>query len=205
MVSCPKVVTLPGIGTAWELGHNSAVFPLLCPGESVPRGLSGRIARFCAFTIVSLGFGSVSFAEPPTPIDRIVVYKHQRQMVLLSEGRQVKVYRVALGIDPLGPKRREGDHRTPEGSYVLDARNEHSQYYKSFHISYPGPRDLARARKLGYRPGGAIMVHGTPSAFAAPIGSQPDDWTEGCIAVTNQEMDELWKMVDVGTPIDIRP
>ncbi len=179
------------------------MFPLLGPGNRSLRGFPGRVATLCA--VFALLLSTAALAEPPTPIDRIVVYKHQRQMVLFSEGRQVKVYRVALGVVPVGPKRREGDHRTPEGSYVLDARNEHSQYYKSFHISYPAPGDLARARKQGYRPGGDIMLHGTPPEFAAPVHSKPADWTEGCIAVTNEEMDELWKLVAVGTPIDIRP
>jgi len=139
-------------------------------------------------------------------VDRILVLKQQRKMVLLSEGKEIKQYRIALGEQPVGPKQRQGDHRTPEGSYTLDARNPHSQYYKAFHISYPNTEDLEVARKLSVKPGGAIMLHGTPKEFAPPHkGDPPDDWTDGCIAVTNEEMDELWIMVRVGTPIEIKP
>ena len=147
---------------------------------------------------------SAAHADSPS-VDRIVVYKHQRRMVLLAHGRPLKSYRVALGLDPIGAKHREGDHRTPEGTYVLDWRNDQSKYYKSLHISYPSPEDLKRAEHAGVRPGGAIMLHGTPPEFAAPKGQKPYDWTEGCIAVTNPEMDEILKLVAVGTPIEIRP
>jgi murein L,D-transpeptidase YafK len=135
-------------------------------------------------------------------IDRIVVYKSERKMVLFSNGKEMKSYRVALGAQPLGPKQRRGDHKTPEGEYVLDSRNIHSHFYKAFHISYPGPEDIQRARKLGVSPGGDVMLHGLPE------GSKwgGEDWTDGCIAVTsNKEMDELWDIVRVGTPIEIKP
>lgn len=150
--------------------------------------------------------GIVRAETTVSSVDRIIVYKHRRRMVLLSGGREIKSYSVALGMEPVGAKRREGDHRTPEGLYFLDARNDRSHYYKAFHISYPGPKDREFARKHRVPPGGDIMLHGTPAEFAPPEGQNtPDDWTDGCIAVRNTEMDELLQLVAVGTPIEIRP
>jgi murein L,D-transpeptidase YafK len=145
-------------------------------------------------------------AGAPDGIDRVIVYKQQRKMVLLSQGKQVKAYRVALGGQPVGAKQRQGDHRTPEGSYLLDSRNAHSQFYKAFHISYPNPKDSAAAKKLGVSPGGDIMLHGLPKDYAWLGKAHTQvDWTDGCIAVTNEEMDEIWEAVPVGTPIEIKP
>jgi murein L,D-transpeptidase YafK len=139
-------------------------------------------------------------------VDRVVVYKQQRKLVLLSGGKEVRSYTIALGREPAGPKMRQGDHRTPEGTYVLDGRNSNSHYYKAFHISYPSAKDVAAARKLGVSPGGDIMLHGLPTRYAwAEKVHTLRDWTNGCIAVSNEEMDELWSLVHVGTPIDIKP
>ena len=139
-------------------------------------------------------------------VDRVVVYKHERRLVLLSQGKELRSYRVALGGEPSGPKMRQGDHRTPEGSYVLDSRNANSHFYKAFHISYPNSRDIAAAKKLGVSPGGDIMLHGLPKNYAF-VGKAHTlhDWTDGCIAVSNEEMDEIWKLVRPGTPIEIKP
>jgi murein L,D-transpeptidase YafK len=139
-------------------------------------------------------------------VDHIVVYKRDRKLVLLSSGKEIKRYRVALGGDPIGPKTRHGDHRTPEGSYVLDSRNPNSHFYKAFHISYPSSKDTTSARKLGVSPGGDIMLHGLGKEYGW-VGKAHTlhDWTDGCIAVTNEEMDEIWQLVRVGTPIEIRP
>jgi murein L,D-transpeptidase YafK len=135
-------------------------------------------------------------------VDRIIVYKSERKMVLFSNDKEIKSYRVALGTQPVGPKQQRDDHKTPEGRYILNSRNVHSQFYKAFHISYPSPEDIQRARKLGVRPGGDVMLHGLPEGTKW----DGDDWTDGCIAVTsNKEMDELWNMVRVGTPIEIKP
>jgi murein L,D-transpeptidase YafK len=146
-------------------------------------------------------------AEMAAPlIDHLVVYKGQRKLVLLSHGKEVRSYRVALGGDPVGPKRQQGDHRTPEGSYVLDSRNAHSKYYKAYHISYPNLQDTARAKKIGGSPGGDIMLHGLPKGYGWVGKDQAlHDWTDGCVAVSNEEMDEIWRLVPVGTPIDIKP
>jgi murein L,D-transpeptidase YafK len=147
------------------------------------------------------------FAQKPSVgADRVVVYKSERKLVLLSHGKEVRLYKVALGSEPVGPKTRHGDHRTPEGIYTVDSRNPNSHFYKAFHISYPNPTDIATAKKLGVSPGGDIMLHGLPKEYAW-VGKAHalHDWTDGCVAVTNEEMDELWKLVPVGTPIEIKP
>ena len=127
-------------------------------------------------------------------------------MTLLSGAKTLKTYKVALGSVPVGPKRVEGDHKTPEGDYRIDAKNSHSQFHLSLHISYPSVADQRRARSLGSRPGGAIMIHGLsrPFAYLGPLHRQTD-WTDGCVAVTNAEIDEIWKLVPVGTKVEIRP
>jgi murein L,D-transpeptidase YafK len=124
----------------------------------------------------------------------------------LDHGKVLKKYKVALGGEPTGPKERQGDHKTPEGVYVLDRRNERSHFYRSLHVSYPNGEDRARAQKAGVDPGGDIVVHGLPNGVGW-IGSahRMRNWTDGCIAVTNEEMDEIWRSVPDGTPIEIRP
>ena len=138
--------------------------------------------------------------------DQVLVLKGERRLLLLRAGEVLRSYRVALGWDPTGPKQSQGDGRTPEGRYELDWRNPESKFYRAIHISYPAPSDLARARDQGLSPGGNIMIHGLPNDLEI-IGSDHAkwDWTEGCIAVTNAEMDEIWSYVDDGTPIEIRP
>jgi murein L,D-transpeptidase YafK len=139
-------------------------------------------------------------------VDRVVVLKKERTLELLSGGKVIKSYKVALGGNPLGPKTRQGDHKTPEGVYVLDSRNSHSQFHKAIHISYPHARDRAAARAKGVSPGGDVFVHGLPNGYGWVGGShRMKDWTDGCIAVTNQEIEEIWKAVADGTPIEIRP
>lgn len=138
--------------------------------------------------------------------DRVVVEKGARRLTLYRGGEALKTYRVSLGAAPAGHKEREGDERTPEGRYVLDARKENSAFHRALHVSYPDSADVARAAARGESPGGAIMVHGLPNR--APFLGRLHrlaDWTDGCIAVTNREMDEIWRAVPVGTPIEIRP
>jgi len=145
-------------------------------------------------------------AATPTQADRIVIVKSARTMTLLSGANVLKTYKVALGAVPVGPKRVEGDHKTPEGNYVIDAKNAHSQFHLSLHISYPSEADQQRARSAGARPVGAIMIHGLAKSFAflGPLHRQTD-WTDGCIAVTNAEIEEIWKLVPVGTRVEIQP
>jgi murein L,D-transpeptidase YafK len=124
---------------------------------------------------------------------------------MLMHGNEVlRSFPVALGRNPVGPKREEGDGRTPEGFYILLEKNERSKYYKSIHVTYPNDNDLAQAEARGVAAGGQIMVHGLPQGWEPSEGLSVD-WTEGCIAVTNQAMDEIWGAVALGTPIVIKP
>jgi murein L,D-transpeptidase YafK len=138
--------------------------------------------------------------------DKIVILKSAHSMMLFSGSKVLKTYKVALGSVPIGPKQVEGDHKTPEGTYLIDAKNGHSQFHLSLHISYPSAADQQRARSMGARPGGAIMIHGLakPFAYLGPLHRQTD-WTDGCVAVTNAEIEEIWKLVPVGTRVEIRP
>jgi murein L,D-transpeptidase YafK len=127
-------------------------------------------------------------------------------MVLLAKGKVLRTYRIALGGAPVGPKEQQGDRKTPEGKYVISGRNLHSQFHRSLRISYPNAADRARARRLGVSPGGDIFIHGLPNGMG-PIGAAHTarDWTDGCIAVTDEEIEEIWKLVANGTPIEIKP
>ena len=145
-------------------------------------------------------------AAKPSHADLVVVLKKERTLQLLSGGRVIKSYKVALGGDPVGAKVRQGDHRTPEGIYVLDSRNAHSQFHKSIHISYPNARDRAAARAKGVSAGGDVFVHGLPNGYGwVGAAHRAKDWTDGCIAVTDEEIEEIWKAVRDGTAIEIRP
>ncbi|MBV5308818.1 L,D-transpeptidase family protein [Chromatium okenii] len=142
------------------------------------------------------------------PIDKVVVRKAARQLELHSRGRIAHKYHIALGGSPIGHKYREGDQRTPEGNYVFNWRKPNSQFYKAIHISYPNARDQENSRNLGYKPGGMIMLHGLPTYIQSESMRKQylnRDWTHGCIAVQNHEIDEIWKLVPDGTPIQILP
>lgn len=150
--------------------------------------------------------------QPPAPelpplrgaVERIVVQKAARRMMLLQAGKVVREYRIALGFAPLGAKERQGDGRTPEGLFQIDRRNAGSAYHLSLGLDYPRPEDVARAAKAGYAPGGDIFFHGQPNAM--PEGAMiPGDWTAGCMALTNAEMREIWDVVPVGTVVEILP
>jgi murein L,D-transpeptidase YafK len=150
-----------------------------------------------------LGQASQPGAQQAT---RIVVEKNAHKMTLFAEARVLHVYQVALGGQPVGAKTREGDHRTPEGVYVIDYRQPASKYHLALHVSYPNESDRARARKLGVDPGGAIMIHGLDARFAYfGVLHRWVDWTDGCVAVTNSEIEEIFRLVPVGTPVEIRP
>ena len=138
--------------------------------------------------------------------DIVVVQKKDRVMLLMKSGKELRRYSVALGGNPVGHKQQEGDQRTPEGNYVLDYKKSDSSFYKAIHVSYPNVDDLYRAKQSGVNPGGFIMIHGQKNGFGWLSSlTQQIDWTDGCIAVKNYEMDEIWDAVDVGTPIQINP
>ena len=177
-------------------------------------GLAVRTLIALIFTMM-VSLGGQAIAAPndvaswtPLKADRLVVLKGERRLVLMRGDRVMKVFRVALGRYPKGHKVREGDARTPEGTYTVDYRldTNKSKFYRALHISYPNRQDRAQARKLGVSPGGQIMIHGLPTKWSAKdVGHPRLDWTQGCIAVTNREMDQVWKMVDDGTTIEIHP
>lgn len=139
-------------------------------------------------------------------VDRIVVHKMARRMELIRDGKPIRTYHVDLGWQTLGHKQYEGDGRTPEGVYWIEGRNAQSQFHRALKISYPNEEDRARARARGESPGGMIMIHGQPNNPASYARAQKKrDWTEGCIAVSNDEVDEIWAMVADGTTIELLP
>jgi murein L,D-transpeptidase YafK len=177
------------------------------------RTVRGRLVfclLFCALIALVLYRLVRSPSAPPLPanqkVDSILVLKRDHVLELLSDGKAIRSYRVALGRGGLAPKEREGDERTPEGHYVIDARNSESRFHKALHISYPDSNDRERAARLGVSPGGAIMIHGLPNGLGW-IGAAHRfyDWTSGCVAVTDAQIDEIWRVVPVGTPVEIRP
>lgn len=146
-----------------------------------------------------------------TPINLVKVFKAKRTLEILHHDQVIKTYSMRLGFDPIGHKVKEGDGKTPEGRYVIDWRNPQSQFYKSLHISYPNAKDKATAQALGVSAGGDVMIHGSANnkqlkALPELMDYMPrNDWTWGCVAVRNVDMDELWKLVDNGTAIEIVP
>ena len=156
---------------------------------------------------------AVAFCFAPHPssaavpkADKVLVLKSKRVMNLLRKGKVLKSYRIALGQKPLGRKVCTGDQRTPEGRYVVDSRKADSKFYLALHISYPNEGDVRKAEQLGMLPGGDIMIHGLPDGYDdVDQLHRITDWTDGCIAVTNREMEEIWMLVPDGTPIEIMP
>jgi murein L,D-transpeptidase YafK len=164
-------------------------------------------------TAALLLFAFLPCAIPPeaqTPktqkADSILILKKDHVMQLLAGGKVIRTYKVALGRGGLAPKEREGDGRTPEGHYIIDSKNAISHYHKALHVSYPNAEDKKRAAKMGASPGGAIMIHGLPNGRGwVGAAHRMYDWTLGCIAVTDDEIDEIWNLVPVGTSVEIRP
>ncbi len=146
------------------------------------------------------------FALRTEPADKVLIEKKERRLTVLSKGEVIKTYKIALGGNPVGPKERQGDKKTPEGTYIIDSRNINSGYHLSLHISYPNEKDKMRAKELGVSPGGDIMIHGIKNGFSWVGASHAEvDWTKGCIAVTDEEMEEIYKFVPNDTIVEIRP
>jgi len=168
-------------------------------------GLTAAVPIVVAWALATHNL-ALDVLPPGATIDRLVLDKSERSLLAYCRGRVVKTYSVALGRQPEGAKRFEGDRKTPEGLYTISGRNAESRFHLALQISYPRPADVENAKRQGKSPGGAIMIHGTPEGFGYP--DSPDrtyDWTNGCIAVTNEEIEELWHAVPVGTLIEIRP
>jgi len=144
------------------------------------------------------------FATPKA--DRIVVYKAQRRLELRRDGQVLRAYHIALGPHPIGPKVERGDGKTPEGTYFIDRRNMASEYHLSLHISYPEKADIKRAAALNVDPGANILIHGEPNILNHEGKARLlKDWTAGCIALHNTDMDEVWRLVDDGVTVEIHP
>jgi murein L,D-transpeptidase YafK len=157
------------------------------------------LAMLAAFLLV--GPGCSRFIEYDGPeVTRVEVFKSSRALLLWHHDKVLEVYEVDLGFAPEGHKAEEGDGRTPEGDYIVDRRNPNSEYYLSIGINYPDEHDIAAAEEAGIDPGGDIFIHGTPRDFR-----RSDDWTAGCIAVSNRDMRRIYAMVRDGTPITIHP
>jgi murein L,D-transpeptidase YafK len=168
------------------------------------RGLLLNHTKALIVAVLLSAVASPLTAEQKT--DRIIVHKHTRTLDLMHAGQVIKTYKIALGSEPVGPKATQGDHRTPEGTYVIDSRNANSKFHRSLHISYPNAADRERARKLGVSPGGDIFIHGLPNGYGfVGAAHRARDWTDGCIAVTDQEIEEIWRAVDNSTPVEILP
>ena len=159
-----------------------------------------------------IGTAAIWAQWPTTPLpdgavaDRLVVLKTERRLELYDGPQLLRSYSVSLGREPVGPKQQQGDKRTPEGAYHIDYRKPDSSYHRALHISYPRPDQVAAAQTTGASPGDLIMIHGLPNG-AGFIGRLHliADWTVGCIAVTNAEIEEIWRVVPDGTPIEIKP
>ena len=161
---------------------------------------------FAVLGISQGGFGDSSLTHPLPVADRLVVDKSDRTLTLLKNGEVLRTFDVSLGLSPVGPKRQEGDFKTPEGVYSLEAKNPNSDFFLSIKISYPDHQDRRTAARLGVQPGGQIMIHGQPNEPKHPAESyQGRDWTDGCIAVANGDMVDIWLMTEVGTQIEILP
>ena len=145
-------------------------------------------------------------AQSNKKADLVVVVKSEYRLYLIRDGKLFESFPVVFGSNPKGHKQQQGDERTPEGEYFLTYKNSNSAYYKSIHISYPNAQDREHARKLGVDPGGDIMIHGQANGWEwATFFAQLVNWTDGCIALTNKDMDKVWEAIEPGTPIEILP
>ena len=175
-------------------------------GTSLRRLFGFALAGLLLAAVAVFLFQARQKATVNAKADRILIEKSARRLTLFSAGRKLKEYPIALGFSPVGPKQYEGDGRTPEGNYTIDLHKADSAFHRALHISYPDTTDTRRAAEAGMEPGGDIMIHGLPNGFGA-VGQahRLRDWTAGCIAVTDSEIDEIWTLVADGTPIEIRP
>lgn len=164
--------------------------------------------NFCKNLIVLglLAMSSILHASEFPVAEKVVVEKEKRKLHLIKDDEIFQTYNIALGVAPVGDKQSEGDFRTPEGVYMLDTRNPGSDYFLSIHISYPNSKDRREARANGVSPGGQIMIHGQPNepTYSAAY-YRKQDWTNGCIAVSNSDMIDIWLMTPNDIPIEIRP
>jgi murein L,D-transpeptidase YafK len=172
--------------------------------------LPANPSRFLALCfLLLLGFDEQSPARsisPPLRADTILIVKHERKLYLLRDNSPLRSYRIALGLSPTGAKERQWDFRTPEGSYVIDFRQEHSHYFKALHISYPSAADLRRSSALHLPVGGDIFIHGEPNRPTKPVSYyKTRDWTNGCIALSDEDLQDIWDLTAGQTRVEIVP
>jgi murein L,D-transpeptidase YafK len=185
-----------------QLSHIDRGF--IAAGALRARWLAGALAL--TFLLGSPAAAGGGWPTPKDPPDKVRVVKSKRTLEVWKDGVVIRSFRVSLGSNPLGHKRMEGDGRTPEGNYILDWRKEDSVAHRAIHISYPDEADREWARENGWKPGGAIMIHGQWNGFGWFAWLlQNFDWTNGCIGLDNADMDELWNMLAWSTPIEIVP
>jgi len=174
------------------------------------RGHFALAARGAGMALLAAGLFACSTSQttqyPSQYADRVIVEKGKRTMTLMQGGKVLKTFNVALGQNPVGRKEQQGDQRTPEGTYTVDLRRPESRFNLALRISYPAPNDRQYAAARGVDPGGEIYIHGQPNGGVNPARlADGPDWTDGCVAVTNAEMHEIWALVRIGTPVEIRP
>jgi murein L,D-transpeptidase YafK len=166
--------------------------------------MSNTIMKILVVLILLLP--NIAFADELPKAELVLVEKSERKIYLIKNNKPFREYKIAFGAKPEGHKQQEGDERTPEGKYILDYKKSDSAFYKAIHISYPNEADKKRAKEKGVNPGGLIMIHGQKNGYGwFGFITQSFNWTDGCIAVKNIEMDEIWKSVNIGTPIIIEP
>ena len=180
---------------------------LLGLGVSLLAGFAAQNPARAIPLLVGFGAQYPARAIPPaTRADAILIVKHERKLYLLRDNSPLRTYRIALGLSPTGAKEREWDFRTPEGSYVIDFRLEHSHYFKALHISYPSAADLKRSSALHRPAGGDIFIHGEPNQPTKPVSYyKTRDWTNGCIALADEDLQDLWNLTAGKTPVEIVP
>jgi murein L,D-transpeptidase YafK len=168
--------------------------------------IKGGFVIFLTACIGVLAACSSASSAATKHANKIVIEKSKRTLTLMSGSEILKTYKVALGGEPVGAKDRQGDHKTPEGLYSVDRKNPNSKFHRALHLSYPSPADKGKAANLGVSPGSDVEIHGLGALFGW-VGSKHllRDWTDGCIAVTNEEIDEIYPLVEVGTPVEIKP
>jgi hypothetical protein len=199
---------------AWADPSASAAPAVTAPAAALARAgvTPPGVLNPAAFTPAAAAPGAVAPAVSgrivpvAMPVaDEVIVHKAARRLDLMRDGKVLRSYRIELGLVPQGPKEQAGDFRTPEGHYYLGRRNPRSSYFLSIQVSYPNAEDVARARREHVDPGGAIMIHGRPNTLSHQPGYYSKDWTDGCIALSDSDMVEVWLMTRPNTPIEILP
>jgi murein L,D-transpeptidase YafK len=181
--------------------------PAANAGALARRARQSRVPAVCSALLVAIfGLNSAQASPPIMRADAILIVKHERKLYLMRDSYPLRSYRIALGLSPTGAKEHQWDFRTPEGSYIIDFRQEHSHYYKALHVSYPSPPDLKRSSALHMPAGGSIFIHGEPNRPTKPMDYyKTRDWTNGCIALSNEDLQEVWELTAGRTPVEIVP